>query len=66
MAESKMTGLIDEIEKEIGICTAEIRKSNEIIIKETERKTCYDDRKVMLQGLLKLAKECEEIGRHTF
>lgn len=42
----------DEISKEMSICDAEIRKAREEIIRLTERKLLFDDRKTMLYGLL--------------
>lgn len=42
----------DEISKELSICDAEIRKAREEIIRLTERKVLFDDRKTMLYGLL--------------
>ena len=42
----------DEISKEMSICDAEIRKAREEIIRLTERKVLFDDRKAMLYGLL--------------
>lgn len=47
-----MDNIRDEISKEISICDAEIRKAREEIIRLTERKILFDDRKTMLYGLL--------------
>lgn len=47
-----MDNIRDEISKEMSICDAEIRKAREEIIRLTERKLLFDDRKTMLYGLL--------------
>lgn len=47
-----MNNIKDEISKEMSICDAEIRKAREEIIRLTERKVLFDDRKAMLYGLL--------------
>lgn len=47
-----MDNIRDEISKEISICDAEIREAREEIIRLTERKILFDDRKTMLYGLL--------------
>ncbi len=47
-----MDNIRDEISKEMSICDAEIRKAREEIIRLTERKLPFDDRKTMLYGLL--------------
>ena len=47
-----MNTIRDEISKEMSICDAEIRKAREEIIRLTERKVLFDDRKTMLYGLL--------------
>lgn len=47
-----MGNIRDEISKEISICDAEIREAREEIIRLTERKILFDDRKTMLYGLL--------------
>lgn len=40
-----MNNIKDEISKEMSICDAEIRKAREEIIRLTERKVLFDDRK---------------------
>ncbi len=52
--------LIEEIESEIRICDKEIRKADDAILKATEHRTCYDDRKIMLSVLLDRAKSEEK------
>lgn len=47
-----MNNIREEISKEISICDAEIRKAHEEIIRLTERKNLFVDRKTMLRSLL--------------
>ena len=47
-----MNNIREEISKEIFICDAVIRKAREEIIRLTERKILFDDRKTMLRSLL--------------
>lgn len=43
---------MNNIKDEMSICDAEIRKAREEIIRLTERRVLFDDRKTMLYGLL--------------
>lgn len=49
--------IIETLEQEIGICNREIRKAEDELLRATERKTHYDDRKIMLRDLLRQAQE---------
>lgn len=49
--------VIETLEQEIGICNREIRKAEDELLRATERKAHYDDRKIMLRDLLKQAQE---------
>ena len=47
LSKANMNNIKEEISKEIFICDAEIRKAREEIIRLTERKILFDDRKTM-------------------
>ena len=46
-----MIDLYNNIISELNRCTGEIRKVDNEIIKLQERRDCYSDRKIMLEGL---------------
>lgn len=46
-----MIDLYNNIISEISRCIGEIRKVDNEIIKLQERRDCYSDRKIMLEGL---------------
>lgn len=46
-----MIDLYNNIISEISRCAGEIRKVDNEIIKLQERRDCYSDRKIMLEGL---------------
>ena len=48
--------LISQINNELCVCDAEIRKADDTINRMQERRLCYDMRKTMLQMLLDTAK----------
>lgn len=53
--------LIDNLNAEIKKCDIEIQKANEIIIQQQERKSCYTERKEILESLIENASQCENI-----
>ena len=50
--------------KEIFICDAEIRKAREEIIRLTERKILFDDRKTMLRSLLDILDNEDKVNNN--
>lgn len=49
--------VIETLEQEIGVCNREIRKAEDELLRATECKAHYDDRKIMLRDLLRQAQE---------
>ena len=44
--------LLEELNNELNACTEELRKCDEIILKQQERRTCYAERKTMLENFI--------------
>ena len=52
--------IIEELEKEIAACNIELQKCNAILLQLEERRTCYTEKKEMLEKLLKTASNEQE------
>ena len=59
-----MNNIKVEISKVIFICDAEIRKAREEIIRLTERKILFDDRKTMLRSLLDILDNEDKVSNN--
>lgn len=64
LSKANMNNIKEEISKEIFICDAEIRKAREEIIRLTERKILFDDRKTMLRSLLDILDNEDKVNNN--
>ena len=64
LSKANMNNIKEEISKETFICDAEIRKAREEIIRLTERKILFDDRKTMLRSLLDILDNEDKVNNN--
>ena len=64
LSKANINNIKEEISKEIFICDAEIRKAREEIIRLTERKILFDDRKTMLRSLLDILDNEDKVNNN--
>ena len=64
LSKANMNNIKEEITKEKNNTDAEIRKAREEIIRLTERKILFDDRKTMLRSLLDILDNEDKVNNN--